>query len=68
MRVAAAAALVREDMVVPAGALTLGVPARIREEAGQAQQEWIRYAVQTYLDLAERHRSWLRRLDGPAGD
>ena len=64
--VVAAAALVREDMVVPAGALALGVPARIREEAGQAQQEWIKYAVQTYLDLAERHRSGLRRLDAPA--
>ncbi len=64
--VVAAAALVREDMVVPAGALALGVPARIRAGAGQAQQEWIKYAVQTYLDLAERHRSGLRRLDAPA--
>ena len=66
--VVAAAALVREDMVVPAGALALGVPARIRAAAGQAQQEWIKYAVLAYLDLAERHRSGLRRLDGPEGD
>ena len=64
--VVAAAALIREDMVVPAGALALGVPARIREGGGQAQQEWIKYAVQAYLDLAERHRSGLRRLDAPA--
>lgn len=63
--VVAAAALVLEDMVVPAGTLALGVPARIRGEAGQAQREWIKYAVQTYLDLAERHRSGLRRLDAP---
>lgn len=67
--VVAAAALVREDMVVPAGALAVGVPARVREAAGEAQREWIKEAVQTYLDLAERHRSGLRRLDGatPAG-
>lgn len=64
--VVAAAALVLEDMKVPPEALALGVPARIREHGARAQQEWIKYAVQTYLDLAERHRSGLRRLDGPA--
>ena len=64
--VVAAAALVLEDMTVPAGALAVGVPAAIREEAGLRQQPWIKYAVQTYLDLAERHRSGLRRLDPPA--
>ena len=64
--VVAAAALVLEDMTVPAGALAIGVPAAIREEAGLRQQPWIKYAVQTYLDLAERHRSGLRRLDPPA--
>ena len=62
----AAAALVLEDMTVPAGALAIGVPAVIREEAGLRQQAWLKYAVQTYLDLAERHRSGLRRLDSPA--
>ena len=64
--VVAAAALVLEDMTVPAGALAIGVPASIRAEAGLRQQSWIKYAVQTYLDLAERHRTGLRRLDGPA--
>lgn len=64
--VVAAAALVLEDMTVPAGALAIGVPAVIREEAGLRQQSWLKYAVQTYLDLAERHRSGLRRLDWPA--
>ena len=63
--VVAAAALVLQDMIVPAGALAIGVPAAIREEAGLRQQAWIKYAVQTYLDLAERHRSGLRRLDPP---
>ena len=53
-------------MTVPAGALAIGVPASIRAEAGLRQQAWIKYAVQTYLDLAERHRTGLRRLDLPA--
>ena len=61
--VVAAAALVREDMVVPADALAVGVPATIREGAGARQRDWIRSAVATYLDLAERHRAGLRRLD-----
>jgi carbonic anhydrase/acetyltransferase-like protein (isoleucine patch superfamily) len=64
--VVAAAALDLEDMTVPAGALAIGVPATIRADAGLRQQSWIKYAVQTYLDLAERHRTGLRRLDRPA--
>ena len=63
--VVAAAALVLEDMTVPAGALAVGVPASIRAGVGLRQQSWIKYAVQTYLDLAERHRTGLRRLDRP---
>jgi carbonic anhydrase/acetyltransferase-like protein (isoleucine patch superfamily) len=59
----AAGALVREDMVIPADALAVGVPATIRDGAGARQREWIRSAVATYLDLAERHRTGLRRLD-----
>ena len=61
--VVAAAALIREDMVVPPGALAVGVPATIKEGAGERQREWIRLAVASYLDLAERHRAGLRRLD-----
>jgi carbonic anhydrase/acetyltransferase-like protein (isoleucine patch superfamily) len=61
--VVAAAALVREDMVVPPDALAVGVPARIKDGAGARQRDWIRSAVATYLDLAERHRAGLRRLD-----
>jgi carbonic anhydrase/acetyltransferase-like protein (isoleucine patch superfamily) len=60
--VVAAAALVREDMVVPAGALAVGVPATIRAEAGRRQQERIADAVQTYLGLAARHRAGTRRI------
>lgn len=64
--VVAAAALVLEDMMVPAGALAIGVPATIRPDAGLRQRSWIKNAVQDYLDLAERHRSGLRRLDRPS--
>ena len=61
--VVAAAALIREDMVVPAGALAVGVPATIRADAGRRQAERIADAVQTYLGLAARHRAGTRRMD-----
>jgi carbonic anhydrase/acetyltransferase-like protein (isoleucine patch superfamily) len=60
--VVAAAALIREDMVVPPGALAVGVPAAIREEAGLRQRDWIARAVKTYLDLASQHRAGTRRI------
>ena len=60
--VVAAAALIREGMVVPAGALAAGVPAVIREEAGQRQRERIASAVKTYVGLAAQHRSGTRRI------
>jgi len=60
--VVAAAALIREDMVVPAGALAVGVPASIRAEAGLRQAGRIADAVQTYLGLADRHRTGTRRI------
>ena len=53
-------------MTVPAGALAIGVPATIRPDAGLRQRSWIKHAVQDYLDLAERHRTGLRRLDRPS--
>jgi len=60
--VVAAAALIREDMVVPAGALAVGVPATIKSGAGRRQAERIADAVQTYLGLAARHRAGTRRV------
>ena len=59
--VVAAAALIREDMVVPAGALALGVPATIREGAGLRQREWIARAVKDYVQTANQHRAGTRR-------
>jgi carbonic anhydrase/acetyltransferase-like protein (isoleucine patch superfamily) len=60
--VVAAAALVREGMVVPAGALALGVPASIREDAGLRQRDWIARAVKSYVETASQHRTGTRRL------
>jgi carbonic anhydrase/acetyltransferase-like protein (isoleucine patch superfamily) len=60
--VVAAAALIREDMVVPAGALAVGVPAAIRADAGLRQRDRIDRAVQTYLGLAAQHRAGTRRI------
>ena len=60
--VVAAAALIREDMVVPAGALALGVPATVREGAGLRQRDWIANAVKSYVGLAEKHRSGTRHI------
>ena len=60
--VIAAAALIREDMVVPAGALALGVPASIRENAGLRQREWIARAVKDYVETASQHRAGTRRV------
>ena len=58
----AAAALIREYMVVPAGALAVGVPASIKAGAGRRHAEWIADAVQAYLGLAARHRAGTRRI------
>jgi carbonic anhydrase/acetyltransferase-like protein (isoleucine patch superfamily) len=60
--VVAAAALVREDMAVPPGALAVGVPATIREGAGLRQRERIDRAVKTYLRLASQHRTGTRKI------
>ena len=60
--VVAAAALIREDMVVPAGALALGVPAAIRAGGGLRQRDRTARAVQTYLALASQHRAGTRRI------
>ena len=60
--VVAAAALIREDTVVPPGALAVGVPAAIRADAGLRQRDWIARAVKTYLALASQHRAGTRRI------
>ncbi len=54
-------ALVPGGMEVPTGAMALGVPARLREDAvtpGQFEQ-----AVVSYVERGQRFREHLRRLD-----
>lgn len=59
--VVGAAALVPEGFEVPSGALAVGVPARVRPL--RMDPDWVDYALRTYVDLSERHRTQLRRLD-----
>jgi carbonic anhydrase/acetyltransferase-like protein (isoleucine patch superfamily) len=54
-------AVVPGRMEVPAGALALGVPAKLRE--GAADQEVIALAAQSYVDRSRVYRQHLRRLD-----
>jgi carbonic anhydrase/acetyltransferase-like protein (isoleucine patch superfamily) len=57
-----AAALVPARMEVPAGAMALGVPAKLRE--GAVTPEMITGPAQEYVRNWERYRDGLRRLDG----
>lgn len=54
-------AVVTNDTEVPAGALALGTPAKIRPDA--ADQGLIDHSVQSYIDRAQLFRAQLRRLD-----
>jgi carbonic anhydrase/acetyltransferase-like protein (isoleucine patch superfamily) len=56
----AAGAVVTHGTVVPRGALAVGVPARIKLDA--ADQDVIRYSVETYVENAKRYPDLLRRL------
>ena len=54
-------AVVPNNMVVPPGALALGVPAKILE--GRSDVPMIRLSAAEYLGNAKRYRASLRRLD-----
>ena len=56
-----AGALVPGGMEVPAGAMALGVPAKLREGAVKADQ--ITHPAQEYVRNWERYRAELRRID-----
>jgi carbonic anhydrase/acetyltransferase-like protein (isoleucine patch superfamily) len=58
--VVAANAVVLNDMVVPDGALALGVPAKVRE--GRADAASIRHGVESYVARARRYVSELRLI------
>lgn len=52
----AAQALVPQGMQVPPGSLVAGVPAKVRRELTQEEQEGIKLNAAVYLDLAAQHR------------
>lgn len=54
-------AVVVGGMVVPAGALAVGIPAKIRE--GAADRATMQMGMESYVQRAERFRNDLRRLD-----
>jgi carbonic anhydrase/acetyltransferase-like protein (isoleucine patch superfamily) len=54
-------AVVTNDTKVPPGALALGVPAKIKEDA--ADPAMIVDAMEKYVERAKQYRSQLRRLD-----
>jgi carbonic anhydrase/acetyltransferase-like protein (isoleucine patch superfamily) len=56
-----AAALVPNGMEVPAGAMALGVPAKLRE--GAVRPEQIAHSAREYVRNWERYRAELRRID-----
>lgn len=56
-----AGALVPNGMEVPAGAMALGVPARLR--AGAVRPDQIEHPAREYLRNRDRYRAELRRLD-----
>jgi carbonic anhydrase/acetyltransferase-like protein (isoleucine patch superfamily) len=56
-----AGAVVTNDMVVPAKALAVGVPAKIKED--RSRPELIELSAQVYVDNAARFRRGMRRLD-----
>ncbi len=57
----AAAALVQEGTIVPAGQIALGVPARV-VPAPAALERWVIEAVDTYVGAGKRYRAELRRI------
>lgn len=56
----AAGAVCTQGLIVPADALAVGVPARIKE--GAADKATMAYSVKSYQSLAKRYPQELRRL------
>jgi carbonic anhydrase/acetyltransferase-like protein (isoleucine patch superfamily) len=54
-------AVVPNNMVIPPGALALGIPAKILE--GRSDQFMIGFSADQYVENAKRYRESLRRID-----
>jgi carbonic anhydrase/acetyltransferase-like protein (isoleucine patch superfamily) len=61
--VVGANAVVTDDTVIPPGAMALGVPAKIRPDAGGASAPFIELGSALYVENGRRYRNGLRRLD-----
>jgi carbonic anhydrase/acetyltransferase-like protein (isoleucine patch superfamily) len=59
--IVAANAVVLNDMVVPPGAIAMGVPAKIRE--GAADMAFIRLSAEAYVQRSKTYKTDLRRID-----
>jgi len=57
-------AVVPNNMEVPSGAMALGVPAKIRENA--VHPGMIQMAMQSYVDRSRRYRETMREITRPA--
>ena len=57
----AANAVVLNDMVIPPGALAVGIPAKVREGAVNTEEQ--RMGVESYAARGRTYREQLRRLD-----
>lgn len=58
-------AVVPNNMEVPSGAMALGVPAKIREDA--VHPGMIQMAMQSYVDRAKRYRETMQVIPRPEG-
>jgi len=60
--VVAAGSLVPERMVVEPGAVVMGVPAKVRSNLSEAQQEELRQIPGRYVDVSASYRAILAEL------
>jgi len=58
----AANAVVLNDMVVPPGALAVGIPAKVKEGVRVDAEDMMR-GMQSYVERGHRYRAELRRID-----
>jgi len=62
-----AGAVCREGMRIPPNSLVLGVPGRVTRETTAEDRDRIRWTVESYLQLQERHRRGEYRTATEAG-
>lgn len=58
----AAGSTVPPGMIIPAGMLAVGTPARVSREVSGGAKEWVDTNPQVYRQLARRHAAGIRRI------